>query len=69
MGAMFEDDPVHLSVSWGYDVTVDLYVSTHDWSKIIEGRDVTIREVATITKASSFGIIGIFPVGRMANSS
>jgi hypothetical protein len=33
----------HLSVSWGYDVTVDLHVSQRNWSKITKGKKVTIR--------------------------
>jgi len=34
---------VHLSISWGYDVTVDLLVSERNWSKICNGKPVTIR--------------------------
>lgn len=32
-----------LSVSWGYDVTVELVVSKRNWSKIMRGHDLTIR--------------------------
>jgi hypothetical protein len=34
---------VHLSVNWGYDITVDLRVSGRNWSKICKGQSVTIR--------------------------
>jgi hypothetical protein len=31
------------SVSWGYDVTVDLLVSQKNWLKIVRGENITIR--------------------------
>jgi len=34
---------VHLSVSWGYDVDVELRISKRNWAKIIRGEQVTIR--------------------------
>jgi hypothetical protein len=40
---MSKGSAVHLSVSWGYDVTVELRVSKLNWSKISKGESVTIR--------------------------
>jgi hypothetical protein len=40
---MPKESAVHLSVSWGYDVTVNLRVSRRKWSKISKGDRVTIR--------------------------
>jgi hypothetical protein len=40
---MPKESAVHLSVNWGYDVTVNLRVSRRNWSKISKGERVTIR--------------------------
>jgi hypothetical protein len=34
---------VCLSVKWGDEVIVDLYVSGRNWSKIIQGKNVALR--------------------------
>jgi hypothetical protein len=40
---MLREPIVRLSVSWGYDVTVELRLSKRNWSKISKGNRVTIR--------------------------
>jgi hypothetical protein len=40
---MPREPAVRLSVSWGYDVIVELRVSRRNWSKIAGGKPVTIR--------------------------
>jgi hypothetical protein len=38
-----KESAAHLSVSWGYDVDVELHVSKCNWKKIMKGQNVTIR--------------------------
>jgi hypothetical protein len=40
---MRKESAAHLTVSWGYDVTVELHVPKQGWSKIMKGEPVTIR--------------------------
>jgi hypothetical protein len=40
---MPKESAVHLSVNWGYDVTVNLRVSRRNCSKVSKGERVTIR--------------------------
>jgi hypothetical protein len=62
---MSKDAAVRLSVSWGYDVTVDLHISGRNWTKIVKGKKVTIRGKGYYYEGDFFGIIGIFPVKWM----
>src|SRR6266404_3308881 len=46
---------VLLSVSWRYDVTVELRISKRNWSKISRGEQVTIRGNSYYYEGEFFG--------------